>query len=227
MAAESPNVQPDRVVLLHGLAQPSWRLHPLASRLRAEGYETRLLSYPSTRMRIEEITACLRDTSLDREFWETAHRVHFVTHSMGGLVARRYLDRYKRDIPANKIGRVVMIAPPNKGSEVADRFHRSRLHRWLYGPALSDLTTDARQSGDGKPGFEFGVIAGSKHWLYPFGARMIKRPNDGRVAIDNTKLAGMKDHIVIGGSHTFIVDRPQTHRQVVHFLQKGAFDHDG
>ena len=226
MAAETENGR-ETVVILHGIARTGASMAPMDRALRAAGYETVVVTYPSQKQDLQGIAATLRAGALSEEFWRSVGRVHFVTHSMGGLVARRYLADYRDAVPAEKLGRVVMLAPPNGGSEVADLLHRLPPYRWYYGPAGQELTTAARRRDAVPPHYETGIIAGTKEWTYIVAAFVVPGPSDGRVSIENTKWEGMKDHIALPATHTFIMDSAAAQRQAVHFIREGKFDHAG
>ncbi|MCB9989821.1 MAG: alpha/beta fold hydrolase [Rhodospirillales bacterium] len=224
--AHAQDHAPDRVVLLHGIAKSAHSMKPLEDALQAQGYKTIAITYPSTDYNLDGLAAVLRDQYLTEAFWQGPGKVHFITHSMGGLVARRYLDRFKAALPPEKIGRVVMLAPPNGGSEVADTLHGLPPYDWYYGPAGDELTTAAQAANKSDIYYDLGIIAGTKEWPYIVAAFVIPGPGDGRVSVENTKLAGMKDHITVNGTHTFIMDKPVVHKQVLSFLQNGMFAHE-
>jgi pimeloyl-ACP methyl ester carboxylesterase len=140
---------------------------------------------------------------------------------MGGLVAAQYLATHG---DREKTGRVVMLAPPLMGSEVADALHTLPPYHWLFGPAGQGLTTSARAVA--MPSYyELGIIAGTGGGLYPLGRAFIPGPHDGRVAVERTRYPGMADHLVVPTSHSFIMRKPEVHRQVLYFLEHGRFDH--
>ena len=118
-----------------------------------------------------------------------------------------------------------MLAPPNGGSEIVDRFGGWRLFRSLLGPLTPQLGTgpDDLPALLPQPTCEFGVIAGS-HWINPAGPLFLPSPHDGTVSVRQTRLAGMQDHLVVPRNHTFIMDSPQVVRQVIHFLGHGNFE---
>ncbi len=213
----------ETVVLLHGIARTSASLSPVEKALVASGYEVLSINYPSTKKNLAGIVEGLHEAPLNQAFWDKAEKVHFVTHSMGGLVVQQYLNLYKAELPASKLGRVVMLAPPNGGSEVADLLHKLWPYQWYYGPAGQDLTTASRQRAAVKSYYDLGIIAGTKEWTYIVAAFVVPGVSDGRVSVEKTKLAGMKDHITVPATHTFIMDRPDVHRQVLSFLKNGAF----
>ncbi len=211
------------VVILHGIARTSASMNSIETRLREEGYATLNISYPSTEQDLDGLADYLGKHFLTEGFWQESETVNFVTHSMGGLLVRRYLARNRQD----KVGRVVMLAPPIGGSEVADLMHELDLYEWFYGPAGEELTTDA--AGDSaamdaeEPYYEVGIIAGTKEWPYFVAAFVVPGASDGRVSVENTKLAGMKDHMTVPATHTFIMESTEVHDQIVHFLEQGRF----
>ena len=152
--------------------------------------------------------------------------MHFVTHSLGGILVRAWLAHGH---PPN-LGRVVMMAPPNHGSELVDMLDESvtlrRLATPFNGPATYELGTGSGSVPNTLPpvDFELGVIAGDIP-INPLGAAVIDGPSDGTVSVASTRVDGMADHIVIGASHTLIMNNPVALAEVLEFLRNGAFDH--
>lgn len=216
-AAAAPT---ETVVLLHGVAMPAFVMHRIARTLRAEGYRVINLSYPSRTMPIEEIARAFLPAQLRAHGVESAPRLHFVAHSMGGLVVRLYLRDHR---PAN-LGRVVLIAPPNHGSVAADGAVQQSALRWLLGINLTRLGTGdagiARTLGPAD--CEVGIIAGNTA-LNPLFRRQLRGPHDGAVTVESAKLEGMRDFIVLPHSHTLILWRADTIAHVLAFLRHGHF----
>lgn len=211
------------VVLLHGIARTRLSMRPMEQELKRAGYRTLNLSYPSRRLDLAAIAAWLDRRFIAAGLWE-AHRVHFVTHSMGGLVAARYFADFAAGSRAPRLGRVVMLAPPNQGSEVADFLEGLPPYRWLYGPAGQQLTTSARSNAEAGLPCDVGIIAGTAGRAYLLGRLLIRAPHDGRVAVARTQLPGMRDHLVVHATHSFIMRKPEVQRQVLHFLEHGSFE---
>jgi pimeloyl-ACP methyl ester carboxylesterase len=223
--AELPKNQSEKelVVLLHGIAKSARSMRKTERALTEAGYKTLNITYPSTKKDLEDIAHWLHEQHLGAAFTQENRRVHFVTHSMGGLVIRRYLERYKELLPPGKLGRVVMLAPPNGGSEVADLIHGLAPYNWYYGPAGQELTTAARESDQSDIYYPLGIIAGTKEWPYIAAAFVVPGPGDGRVSVKKTKLPGMQDHVTVSGTHTFIMNRKDVHAYIIQFLRKGRF----
>ena len=186
------------VVLLHGISRTARSIASLERRLAREEYRTANWDYSSRTHDIGAIADRLAPKLAALADGEDG-AVHLVTHSMGGLVARALLARER----PRRLGRVVMLAPPNDGSDVADRLHRLPPYRWWFGPAGLQLVTrrDAATAAlFGPVDYELGVIAGTRS-LYPFGSRWLPGPNDGPVAVARTVVASMADHLLLPVSH--------------------------
>lgn len=148
--------------------------------------------------------------------------LHIVTHSLGGLVARSLILAHR---PA-RLGRVVMLAPPHAGSEIADLLYRLRLSGLILDAIGAHLRT-ARLAEDermlGKVDFDLGVIAGSRPLDPIFPRLIVQLPNDGKVAVTATRIAGMADDIILPVSHTLMVYDRRVVAQTMAFLETGGF----
>ncbi|MEJ2133297.1 MAG: alpha/beta fold hydrolase [Gammaproteobacteria bacterium] len=212
------NDRRDAVILLHGLGRTHRSMERLGARLSEEGHRVVNVSYPSRRHEPEQLVEHVaRDL---RRNVDTDTRVHFVAHSLGGIIVRVLLAN---DPPSN-LGRTVMLAPPNQGSELADLLSGRAPFRWILGPPLSHLGTREDSLPRRLPAaqFELGIIAGNGY-VNPLGAAIVPRPNDGIVSVESTRLEGMTDFIAVNRSHTFIMNAPEVIDEVVHFLREGRF----
>ncbi|MBR0711580.1 alpha/beta fold hydrolase [Bradyrhizobium liaoningense] len=214
-APQSGDARCPGVVLLHGIARTSASLTKLERALQASGFTALNIDYPSRSKPIAAIADDIHPAVA--RFAERDAPLHFVAHSMGGLVARAYIARHR---PA-RLGRVVMLGTPNSGSEVADLLSGSRLYRAFYGPAGLELTTAIRAL----PSVDYpvGVIAGSRFIDPVAGLLVLPKPNDGRVSVQSAMLAGMTDHIVVKASHTGLPRHAAAIEQTIAFLRDGRF----
>jgi pimeloyl-ACP methyl ester carboxylesterase len=204
------------VVLLHGLARGQGSMARLARALRGAGFETWSQTYPSRRHSISYLAGALTEqlVALDRP-------LHAVTHSMGGVIVRHLHD------PRLRWGRIVMLAPPNQGSRLAAGLVRNPIFRWFYGPAGTELADCSTWPA---PPATFAVIAGTRSLAlsnptsWTVGRRFAAGvANDGTVAVEETKLAGMADFAAVDATHTWIMNAPIVHRLVCDFLARGKF----
>jgi len=210
---------PDTVVLLHGLGRSAWSMKCLEWTLRAAGYRVVNLDYPSRRFPVEKLADDHLGPALQRLAPAPGTSVHFVTHSMGGIVLRCYL----RDHPLPQLGRIVMLAPPNSGSEVADQLKTTWFYRTVNGPAGQQLGTDGLPGRLGPAPGETGIVAGTFSFNPRFSSWMTG-PSDGKVSVERARLDGMCDFLVVPYSHTWLMWRQPVLRQVRAFLRHGRFD---
>ena len=208
------------VVLLHGLNR-SWRaMRPMAEALQSAGFTTANVDYPSQSGSVEEIAPLAVGMGLDKCRDAGAERVHFVTHSLGGILLRYQNEQS----PIRDLGRVVMLAPPNQGSEIIDKTRDWPGFETLAGEAGSQLGTDngSMPRSLGPVDFELGVIAGTKT-INVFGSAMLPNPDDGKVSVASTQVDGMDDFLVVGHSHRYITRSDVVIRNTEAFLRHGRF----
>jgi len=206
------------VMLVHGLGRSSGAFSVLEDSLRRAGYETANVNYPSTRLGI-----AAHADNLERiiETLDGAETLSFVTHSLGGLVVRDLLARDSAWRARIAVKRLIMIAPPNKGSQIADRLKMLPAYRWLTGESGQGLTTEAA-SRLPVPEIEFGIIAGGRGNANGFNP-LLPGDNDGLVTVAETALDGARDFMLVGTTHGLIDDHPQTIDAILTFLSEGRF----
>lgn len=217
--------EPELVVLLHGLARSPDSMEKMKHSLEQEGYEVCNLGYPSTEQSIEKLAADHVLPAIAECNGGGLRRTHFVTHSLGGIIVRQLHAMSAVDAEL-VFGRVVMLGPPNGGSEVVDKLSAMPPFQWLNGPAGQQLGTDedAVPVRLGATDLEVGVIAGNRS-INLILSTLIPGDDDGKVSIDNARLEGMKDFIVLPVSHPFLMKDDDVIRQTINFLESGAFKH--
>jgi triacylglycerol lipase len=213
------------VILLHGLGRTKYSLAKLESEL-LQDYGVVNISYPSRKHTIEELAKIAVGGSLVKCL-DNYSKVHFVTHSLGGILVRQYLSEHH----VHKLGNVVMLGPPNKGSELVDFFRKSpfleRLFANVNGPAGRQLSTAADSIPNllGEVDFPLGVIAGTRNFNFVYWNIMPKK-SDGKVSVSSSKVHGMTDHLVLPVDHTFMMRDRTVIRQVKAFIKDGKFERD-
>jgi triacylglycerol lipase len=208
----------DCVILLHGLLRSATSMAAMEQELGSAGYRVANVDYPSRAYTVGELAPMAVEAGLATCGEEAP--VHFVTHSMGGILVRYYL--WQHALPT--LGRVVMLAPPNQGSEVVDALGDMPGFRLMNGPAGMQLGTGP----DGIPAqlppvdYPVGIIAGTCS-INLLLSRFLPNPDDGKVSVQRTKVEGMTDFIEVSYSHPLIMQRREVMDQVSAFLSSGHF----
>ena len=206
----------DAVILLHGLWRSLWAMEPMAKFLHQHGYHTINVPYPSFRKPMEELSELIHEAIL---LHGGKRKIHFVTHSLGGVLARRLLHM----LPAEQAGRIVMLAPPNQGSEIVDWASRYKALASTLGPAgikLGSKTLDAPQL----PTQTDSAVIMGKQSNIPFFRRLLDKDNDGIVSVERGRIEGMNEFHVLDTDHTFIASDPRVMDISLKFLKEGKTD---
>lgn len=210
------------LVLLHGLGRTRYSLWPVAREAARRGYRVHNLGYPSRTAPIERLAEIV-----GRRIHEIAGDpglVDVVTHSMGGIIVRAAVALGV--LPPEMVRRVVMLAPPNHGSEIADRLRDFRVYRLATGPAGQQIGTsdDSLPRRLPPPPFEVGIIAGRRN-TNPLFSRLLgsDSESDGKVTVSSAHLEGMRELVVVDRSHTFMMWAPDVLAHTFAFLETGRF----
>ena len=208
------------VIVLHGLGRTAFSMSLIEEALVNENYLVWNEGYPSTSGDIKELSETAITDGLDFCDQNKTGTVHFVTHSLGGILVRQYLQHHT----ISNLGRVVMLSPPNHGSEVVDLLKDYTIYQIILGPAAQQLGTDkdslTEQLGPVKG--EIGIITGVSSYD-PWFSPVIPGDDDGKVSVESAKLDEMSDFMTVPNGHTFIMRDETVIRQILHFLKEGTF----
>ena len=212
------SVNAGNVILLHGLARSDRSMVSLQRVLEKKGYCVINSDYDSRAGDIQTLAVKAIEPALAA--CRPEQPVHFVTHSMGGILVRQYLAHHRVD----NLGRVVMLGPPNKGSEVVDNLRDVPGFRFFHGDAGLELGTGEASVPNqlGQADFDLGIIAGTRT-VNLILSSMISGANDGKVSVESTRLEGMNDHIEMEATHPFMMSNDAVIEQVIHYLETGRF----
>ncbi|WP_133406755.1 esterase/lipase family protein [Parashewanella tropica] len=206
------------VILLHGLAKSERDMRKLDEALVKEGFVTVNFDYDSRNFPIETLSLNVVPSAIEQ--CPKGAKINFVTHSMGGIVVRTYLADHKID----NLGRVVMLGPPNQGSEVVDTYKNVPGFKQIGGPAGLQLGTGKMSvpNSIGAAEFDVGVIAGTRS-INLILSKFLPGKDDGKVTVERTKLKGMNDHISMPVTHPFMMKNKKVIKQVIYYLKNGYF----
>ncbi len=229
--ALNPSAADEQVIIIHGLGRSSWSMKTMSELIEEQGYQVCVVDYPTLRQPLDhtldsstqEIERCLAKVTTNPEQSTNRQKVHFVGHSLGGLVIRSYLASHPELVDSVEMGEVVFVGTPNQGSDVADFFARSWLLSTL-GETAESLTThnDSFPNQLPQPTYDFGVIAGTAS--YPLFNGLFDEPNDGLVSVKSTKLTGMKDFALVDRKHDRLRRDPYVTELIVNYISTGAFE---
>jgi pimeloyl-ACP methyl ester carboxylesterase len=215
-----PSYSAECVVLLHGLARSADSMSVLESSLGEAGYQVVNVDYPSRQFKIAELAETAIGPALKLCAEKLAAPVNFVTHSLGGILVREYFQQHDPAI----VKRVVMLGPPNQGSEVVDALKNVPGYSFINGKAGMELGTDKNSvpRALGSVSFELGIIAGTKTFN-PFLSLALPNPDDGKVSVESTKVEGMCSHLALPVTHTFMMKNKKVIAEVINYLRDGKF----
>lgn len=209
----------EHVVLLHGIGETPWQMALIESALKTAGFGVTNLRYPSTEAGTAELADRFVRPLFDR--FADAPKLHFVTHSLGGIMMRYLLQDV---VPAN-LGRVVMLAPGHHGSQILELYRRTRLFKEVYGPAGQEIGMGDHCFScflDDRADYELGIIAGTVSGD-PLANLVLPWPHDGRLSVETTRLDGMADHTLVPATHDHLTYHPLAIFQTLQFLKSGRF----
>lgn len=206
------------VILLHGLMRTDNSMQQLEQQLLHENFTTVNMKYPSRKHTIPVLADMAIEPALEQ--CRPEEEINFVTHSLGGILVRQYLSLHT----ISGLNHVVMLGPPNQGSEVVDKLGNFPGFRFITGAAGMQLGTGVLSIPNqlGMANFDVGIIAGNRsvNWIL---SSIIPSDDDGKVSIESTMLDGMNDHIEMPVTHPFMMRNKKVIAQVIHYLQHGRF----
>jgi len=211
------------VILLHGLCRSNASMEKMELKLKDAGFIVLNVDYPSRTATIDTLSDAAIGAALQDPHLKNCSKIHFVTHSLGGILVRSYFKRHE----SFRLGCVVMLGPPNQGSEVVETIGSWWSFKKLNGPAGDELGTDNASTPNmlGAVDFELGVIAGDRsiNWI---NSMMIEGLDDGKVSVKRTRVDGMKEHIVVHATHPYLMKNDEVIEKTIHFLKTGSFTPD-
>ena len=211
----------DLIILLHGMGQHKLEMHFLGTWLEEQGYATLNIGYPSTRHKIEDLCAKVH-TQIGETDLKDYKTVHFVGHSMGGVIAHSLAMSKNR--PAN-FGKVVALGSPFNGVEVADRLGKVEISHSVLGPAFGQMTKEYRTKNPlPEPDYPLGVVTGTNNWMFPLTAWIYQDANDGLVSVEDALLPGLTDHISVAANHNWLMNNEIVRAQIIYFFKNGKFE---
>ncbi len=221
MAENKKERKDECVILLHGLVRSNSSMEKIEEKLLSEGFNVVNYDYPSRDFSIAKLATNEIPKALKKCEQYATKKIHFVTHSLGGILIRYYL----KDNEIESLGRIVMLSPPNQGSEIVDELADVPGYDILNGPVGRELGTDTKSVplSLGPADYELGIITGNES-INLILSQFIPGEDDGKVSVENAKLEGMADFLVVPHSHPFIMKSDNVIKQIISFLNDGQFD---
>ena len=209
----------DYIIMVHGLGRSKFSMLEPAIFFRNKGYKVINFEYPSTEYEVQILAERYLQDAINK-CKDDSKRIHFLTHSLGGILVRYYLNKYELD----NLGRVVMLSPPNKGSELVDVIGDLPTVVWRSGPAIKQLKTDKDSLINelGPVEYETGIITGNRSYSI-LGSIIISGEDDGKVSVNSAKVENMKDFLIVNRTHTFIMNSDIVLNQAYNFIKYGKF----
>ncbi len=206
------------VVLLHGYARSNTCMEPLEIGLTKEGYNVINLSYPTMKYPVEIISRDHIHPHIEKI--SDCEKLHFIGHSLGGIVARYYLSQNE----VKNLGKVILITTPNQGSRIATEMESNEFLSALLGPAVSDLAEDSPLLKSlPEPDYEVGVIAATKSINPLTSIFVLQGEDDGTLTVESMRLTSTKHYVAIPSTHTLVLRHPDLLTQIKSFLTAGKF----
>ena len=204
----------ETVILIHGLWRSMWAMDPMAEYLHQHGYHTINIPYPSFRKSIEDHCQLIQKII---QTLDPNQKINFVTHSLGGIITRRLLA----ELSPKQTGRVVMLAPPNQGSEIIQWLDQCGPLKYTLGPSGQQLRMGKVEAPPLNPKTDVAIIMGNRSVL-PFFRHLLDSENDGIVSVESGKIEGMNEFYILDTDHTFIATNPHAQEITAEFLKKGT-----
>ncbi|MCH2174619.1 MAG: alpha/beta fold hydrolase [Lentisphaeria bacterium] len=213
------NAKGEQVVLVHGFLSLGAAMKPMGRSLRNAGYEVYTVSYPTHSLTPREVVEYVSN-QINALPIKDDEPVHFVAHSMGGIILRKYLE----DTPHNNLGKVVMVGTPNRGIPLLSELDDYSFYHLLLGPTAINLGIDSEDFPNqlSSPYYPLGVIAGTKSRI-PFSNSLLGETNDGVVPVSRVRFLGMTDYMEVPVTHQQQRKHPLVIKEVKYFLEKGYF----
>lgn len=211
----------DYVILIPGLLLGPRSMNKIHNFLNNYGYQVLPLNCSIKKHSVQVLANSFLKNFIIKNCLNKKRKIHFITHSIGGIVVRKYLE----DNHSLNIGKVVMLAPPNRGSEIMTLFSKMYFSRYLLGVSGKQISINDKAyllSLEQKVSFDLGIIAGSHSNLLSLW--YLNRKNDGVVSVENTKILGMVEHLVLNQSHYSMLYSKEVLHQILFFLRCGKFD---